>query len=157
MDILSEIKQNTPFADKRDEIIINLRFTVNFISKHYAKGFKKHGLTSQQYNILRIVSGSKDPLSTHQISERMVESMSDVPRLINRLVNKKLIKKIKRKDDKRKVNITITKQGSDLLVKLATVLDDLREVVNLNDSEMKTLSKLLDKLRGKGSIHFGTI
>ncbi len=148
MDILSEIKQKTPFADKRDEVIVNLRFTVNFISKHYANGFKKYGLTSQQYNILRIVNGSKAPLSTHQISDRMIESMSDVPRLINRLVNKKLIEKIQRKDDKRKVNITITKQGKKLLSELSNVLDQLRDVINLNEKEMKTLTKLLDKLRG---------
>ena len=103
MDILSEIKQSKPFADKRDEVIVNLRFTNNFISKHYAKDFREYGLTSQQYNILRIVKGSEDPISTHQISERMVESMFDFSCLINRRVNKNLIKKIKRKDDKRKV------------------------------------------------------
>lgn len=148
MNIINELKQSQPFKDIRDEVIVNLRFTVNYMNNVHTDIFKRHDITAQQYNILRIIRGSDNPLSTADIRERMIEQMSDVSRLIDRLHKKKLIEKQQRPHDLRKVNISITDAGLAVLDDFAAEsMEEMRQVINLNEDEMIQLSDLLNKLR----------
>jgi DNA-binding MarR family transcriptional regulator len=57
--------------------------------------FDAAGITSQQFNILRILRGSfPKPISTLQLRERMLEKMSDTSRIVDRLIAKGLVKKL---------------------------------------------------------------
>jgi DNA-binding MarR family transcriptional regulator len=110
--------------------------------------FEKHGLTAQQFNILRILRGAGEPLSTLQIRQRMLDKMSDTSRIVDRLIIKGLVKKNISKIDKRLVDVSITEKGKKLLAKLDGFQDEMDAVLrNLSDSEAKTLNKLLDKIR----------
>jgi DNA-binding MarR family transcriptional regulator len=55
--------------------------------------FEEQDITSQQFNILRILRGARQPLSTLQIRERMLDKMSDTSRIVDRLIKKSLVKK----------------------------------------------------------------
>jgi len=148
MGILKDIKQTVEFADKRDEVIVNIRFTNNYINMKCNPMYKQHDITHQQYNILRILKGSKESLSSAQIKNRMIEQKSDVSRLIDRLVTKELITKTSCHKDQRKVDISITESGLSTIHQFDKhTSEKVKQCINLSVAEMTELSRLLDKLR----------
>ncbi|MEO0897635.1 MAG: MarR family transcriptional regulator [Bacteroidota bacterium] len=113
--------------------------------------FKPYGVTSQQFNVLRILRGSyPEPISTSDIRERMLDKMSDVSRIVDRLVKKNLVSRRTCKSDKRLVDVLITEKGLELLKDMDNVqiMGD-QAMSNLSTEEAETLNELLDKLRGK--------
>ena len=110
--------------------------------------FDEYEITSQQFNILRILRGAGKPLSTLQIRQRMLDKMSDTSRIVDRLVIKGVVKKVVCKTDKRLVDISITDKGKKLLSKIDLHHDELDGVLNnLTETDVVTLNKLLDKIR----------
>ena len=147
MGIQEDINQSK-FRNEHQKAGINLIYTFNWMNEQVKNLFEKHGLTSQQFNILRILRGAGQPLSTLQIRQRMLDKMSDTSRIVDRLIVKGLVKKITSKTDKRLVDVSITDKGKKLLAKLDGHQDEMDAVFsNLSDGEAKTLNKLLDKIR----------
>lgn len=104
----------------------------------------------QQYNILRILRGAKQPLSTMKIRERMLDRMSDTSRIIDRMIAKGIVEKKLNDSDKRLVDITITEKGIAILHALDEMNDELDNIVacSISGEEAKMLNDLLDKMRG---------
>ena len=147
MGIQEDINQSK-FRNEYQKAGINIIYTFNWVTEQMKKLFEKHGLTSQQFNILRILRGAGHPLSTLQIRQRMLDKMSDTSRIVDRLIIKGLLKKITSKVDKRLVDVSITDKGKKLLAKLDSHQDEMDAVLsNLSESDAKTLNKLLDKIR----------
>ncbi len=147
MGIQEDINQSK-FRNEYQKAGINLIYTFNWVTEQTKNLFEKHGLTAQQFNILRILRGAGEPLSTLQIRQRMLDKMSDTSRIVDRLIIKGLVKKNISKVDKRLVDVSITEKGKKLLLKLDGHQDEMDAVLsNLSDSEAKTLNKLLDKIR----------
>lgn len=147
MGIEEDINQSK-FRNEHQKAGINLIYTFNWVTEHMKSLFEKHGLTSQQFNILRILRGAGQPLSTLQIRQRMLDKMSDTSRIVDRLILKGLVKKMISKVDKRLVDVSITDKGKKLLAKLDGHQDEMDAVMsNLTESDAKTLNKLLDKIR----------
>ncbi len=147
MGIQEDINQSK-FRNEHQKAGINLIYTFNWMTEHMKNLFEKHGLTAQQFNILRILRGAGQPLSTLQIRQRMLDKMSDTSRIVDRLIIKALVKKNISKVDKRLVDVSITEKGKKLLAKLDGHQDEMDAVLdNLSDSEAKMLNKLLDKIR----------
>jgi DNA-binding MarR family transcriptional regulator len=147
MGIQEDINQSK-FRNEYQKAGINLIYTFNWITEQMKNLFEKHGLTAQQFNILRILRGAGEPLSTLQIRQRMLDKMSDTSRIVDRLIIKGLAKKNISKIDKRLVDVSITEKGKKLLAKLDGFQDEMDAVLsNLSDSEAKMLNKLLDKIR----------
>ena len=147
MGIQEDINQSK-FRNEYQKAGINIIYTFNWMTEQMKNLFEKHDLTSQQFNILRILRGAGQPLSTLQIRQRMLDKMSDTSRIVDRLIIKGLVKKVTSKVDKPLVDVSITEKGKKLLSKLDGHQDDMDAVLsNLTDSEAKTLNKLLDKIR----------
>jgi len=147
MGIQEDISQSK-FRNEHQKAGINLIYTFNWVTEQMKDLFEKHGLTSQQFNILRILRGAGAPISTLQIRQRMLDKMSDTSRIVDRLIIKGLVKKGVSKTDKRLVDVSITDKGKKLLSKLDGHQDDIDAVMsNLSESDAKTLNKLLDKIR----------
>jgi DNA-binding MarR family transcriptional regulator len=112
------------------------------------KVFDRFEITSQQFNILRILRGSGEPMSTLQIRQRMLDKMSDTSRIVDRLIRKELVKKTICKSDRRLVDVIISEKGKRLLEKLDACSDDLDSIFeNLAVADAKKLNQLLDKIR----------
>ena len=149
MGIEKDIHQLRKFRSEHHKSVVNLLFTNNWITEKIKQYLEADGLTLQQYNILRILRGNEQPLSTLQIRDRMLDKMSDTSRIVDRLVLKNLAKKTISKKDKRLVDVTITSKGRNLLDKLDKSPQLIDGVVNnLNEEEAKLLNQLLDKIRG---------
>lgn len=147
MGIQEDINQSK-FRNEHQKAGINLIYTYNWVSEQMKTLFEKHDLTSQQFNILRILRGAGNPLSTLQIRQRMLDKMSDTSRIVDRLIVKGLVKKLTSKIDKRLVDVSITEKGKKLLAKIDAHQPEMDAVLgSLSDSEAKMLNKLLDKIR----------
>ncbi len=147
MGIDKDINQAT-FRNEYQKAIINLIYTYNWMNEKMKKVLDKEDITSQQFNILRILRGAGKPISTLQIRERMLDKMSDTSRIVDRLVLKGLAKKSICANDKRLVDVSISTKGKALLEKIDQYDKDMDAIFgNLSDAEAKSLNKLLDKIR----------
>ena len=141
--------QQAKFRNSRQKAGINLIYTLAWMKEKTKEIFDSEDITSQQFNILRILRGSfPEPLSTLQIRERMLEKMSDTSRIVDRLITKGLVKKITCKDDRRLVDVIITDKGKKMLERLDARQDEIDNVLgNLSEKDANILSDLLDKIR----------
>lgn len=147
MSIEEDINQRK-FRNEYQKAGINIIYTFNWMNEKMRSLFEEHELTSQQFNILRILRGAGQPISTLQIRQRMLDKMSDTSRIVDRLILKGLAKKAVCKTDKRLVDVTITDKGKKLLTMLDEHQDDMDKVTgNLTEDEAKQLNFLLDKIR----------
>lgn len=147
MSIEKDINQRK-FRNEFQKGIINLIFTYNWLMEKMKALLEQGDVTSQQYNILRILRGAGGPLSTLQIRQRMLDKMSDTSRIVDRLVLKGLAKKVACKSDRRLVDITISSRGLKLLEKLDSYSAEMDAIMgNLSEAEARSLNKLLDKIR----------
>jgi uncharacterized lipoprotein YddW (UPF0748 family) len=155
MSLEKEINQ-PKFRNEKQKAIINIIYTYNWVTEHMRHYLESEDLTQQQYNILRILRGSApQPLSTLQIRERMLDKMSDTSRIVDRLVLKGLVSKKPSKADKRLVDVMISEKGKKLLAKLDQKNVQMDNILRaLNDKELTTLNKLLDKLRAVPMVIF---
>ena len=136
------------FRNEHQKSIINLIYTYNWMNERMKVFFDRFDITGQQYNILRILRGAGTPISTLQIRQRMLDKMSDTSRIADRLLAKGLVKKVICKTDKRLVDISITDRGKKLLEQADKYQDQLDGIFgNLNEAEVRSLNKLLDKIR----------
>lgn len=141
--------QQAKFRNAYQKASINLIYTLSWMRDRTKAIFEQEDITSQQFNILRILRGSfPQPLSTLQIRERMLEKMSDTSRIVDRLIAKGLVKKLTCKNDRRLVDVIITDKGKKLLERIDARQDEIDGIMgNLSDKEANQLSDLLDKIR----------
>ena len=93
----------------------------------------------------------KAELRIQKIQEKMVQRSSNVTRLIDKLQEKGLVNREECASNRRKMDITITLQGLDLLEKLDEKVKDFHVPMtnNLTTEEAQTLKQLIIKLKGQ--------
>ncbi|MFN7313216.1 MAG: MarR family winged helix-turn-helix transcriptional regulator [Bacteroidota bacterium] len=143
------IKQKK-FDNEYEKAVVNILFTASWLESSNLQRMKPFGITSQQYNVLRILRGSHpNKLMLNDIACRMIDKNSNATRLVEKLRLKKLVTREQNKENRRQVDIAITPLGLDLLAAIDKVSDDWFNKFNtLNNQEIKQLNTLLDKLRG---------
>lgn len=148
MGLAEDIKQSK-FRNNRQKAALNIFFTSNWLNEKARAFLGEYDLTNQQFNVLRILRGSRPkPLSTQQIRERMLDKMSDTSRIVDRMLRKGLVEKKICEGDKRLVDVIITESGMELLSKIDQLEGELfRGVDNLSEKEATILSDLCDKIR----------
>ncbi len=151
MGIEKDIQQTT-FRNEFQKLCINLIYTANWLNEKIGQVLATEKITQQQYNILRILRGSECPLSTLKIRERMLDKMSDTSRIVDRLITKGLVEKTACLSDKRLVDITLSKNGIQLLEKLDKFNDQIDAILKgIHEKEASTVNQILDKLREVGA------
>jgi DNA-binding MarR family transcriptional regulator len=147
--IEQEIKQKN-FKSPHHRMLVNLVYTTNWLNTIQLREFKAFGLSTQQYNILRILRGQGDNVvNLGLIQERMLDKNSNASRLIEKLQTKKLVERTEALEDRRQINIRITVKGLELLKNADLALEVAEQkYLTLSVQEAEQLSFLLDKLRG---------
>ncbi len=147
MSLNKDINQRK-FRNEHQKAMINMIFSYNWLMENTRKFLDHYDLTNQQFNILRILRGAGEPLSTLQIRQRMLDKMSDTSRIVDRLVKKDLVRKTVCGADRRLVDVVITEKGKELLSQMDAQEDEMETVLkNLDEAEALQLNHLLDKLR----------
>ncbi|MBA4250774.1 MAG: MarR family transcriptional regulator [Chlorobiaceae bacterium] len=151
---LEEEIQQKKFRNEYHKLAVNLLYTHGWLLNQQATFFKKNKITPAQFNILRILRGQyPEAASINLLKERMLDKMSDASRLVDRLKIKKLVKREVCPDDRRKVEVVITKSGLQLLEKMSELEEHFDFMLkNLNLNEAKLLNDLLDKMRAQREI-----
>lgn len=149
MEIGKEIKQSK-FNSEYQKMLINILFTSGWLSAKHNSIIKPFGISSQQFNLLRILRGQHPkPATVNLLIDRMLDKNSNASRLVEKLRVKKLVERAICPEDRRAVNVVITQKGLALLEELDK-LDGgmIKELKNLTEKEAATINQLLDKLRG---------
>jgi DNA-binding MarR family transcriptional regulator len=149
MEISKEIKQ-TKFKNEYQKMLINILFTSGWLSSKHTCNLKPYGISTQQFNILRILRGQHPkPATVNLLIDRMLDKNSNASRLVEKLRIKKLVDRAVCPEDRRAVNVIITQKGLNLLEELDKKDGAfLNELKNLSVKEAATINALLDKLRG---------
>jgi len=155
--ITRELKQKKPFPTKAEEAAVTLLRTADVVRRLIATVIEPHGITSQQYNVLRILRGAGERgLPTLEIAERMIESTPGITRLIDRLETKKLVARERCLTDRRQVFCRITASGLSLLTALDVPIVDATDTALgvLKKNELASLIDLLDRTRAHSNQQF---
>tara|TARA_R100001015_G_scaffold9368_1_gene3665 strand:- start:229 stop:708 length:480 start_codon:yes stop_codon:yes gene_type:complete len=148
MKIEEEIKQGA-FKSVYHKLMINQLFTGKWVADVISNHLKPFDLTSQQYNVLRILRGQyPQAISVNAICDRMIDKMSNVSRLVDKLKAKGWVERRVNLEDRRQMDISITEAGLNLLTEIDGVEDKMLCHFNhLSESEAEQLNNLLDALR----------
>lgn len=150
MNLQQEIQQRTPFRTPAQEATLALMRTADVVRRRVACVIEPHGITMQQYNVLRILRGAGGkPLGTTEIAERLIEQTPGVTRLLDRLEEKGLVRRQRCRDDRRQVHTWITDGGLELLKGMDEAVDraDEEAVAALTRKQQKELNALLALIR----------
>jgi MarR family transcriptional regulator, 2-MHQ and catechol-resistance regulon repressor len=148
--ISQELKKKGPFESLQQEAILNILRTSDQFENQLGRLFREYGLTSSQYNVLRILRGEGKPLPSLEIANRMIQVVPAITGLIDRLESQQLVKRRRCEEDRRVVYVEITKKALTILSKLDQPLSDLHlELMEkLSNKELAELTRLLEKTRG---------
>jgi DNA-binding MarR family transcriptional regulator len=145
-----ELRQTKPFSSPAQEAILSILRTADVLRARAAEAIEPHGITLQQYNVLRILRGAEPVgLPTLEVAERMIEKAPGITRLLDRLERKHLVLRTRSRDDRRQVFCRITDGGLRLLNDLEQPLQALHNAIDerLAAAGQQQLIHLLDILR----------
>lgn len=148
MAIDDEIQQTT-WKSPYQKAAVNTLFTSRVLEDQAARRLKPYDLSTQQFNILRILRGQKGkPASVKLLVERMLDKSSNASRLVDKLLEKGYVQRTTCPDDRRAVEVRITESGMSLLESLDRQMDQEDEIRRCFSAEDAVqLSALLDKFR----------
>jgi DNA-binding MarR family transcriptional regulator len=145
-----EIRQRRPFQSPGHEAVLGLLRTADLVRRQAAALIEPHGITLQQFNVLRILRGAGDEgLPTLEVADRMVEQTPGVTRLLDRLEAKELVRRQRCPKDRRQHLCWITSEGLTLLEKLDTPASRAHEesLKGLRQKDRVVFIRLLDAIR----------
>jgi DNA-binding MarR family transcriptional regulator len=145
-----EIAQGSPFASAEEEALLNVVRTADFVNREFHHRTRAWGITSTQYNVLRILRGAQPQgLPCAAIGDRMIAAEPDITRLLNRLKGLKLIRQRRDRHDRRVVITHISEAGLDLLRQMDPVIQQTPQqlIGHLTPSEIAELIRLLELTR----------
>jgi DNA-binding MarR family transcriptional regulator len=146
---LEEEIQQQKFRSEFHKLAVNITYTHFWLMDRMTSMLKPHGLSIQQFNVLRILRGQHPKPSTiNLLKERMLDKHSDASRLVERLRLKGLVNRCPCTNDRRSVDIVISDEGLKLLKKIDSQNGAFDQVFDsLSEQEAGEINDLLDKLR----------
>lgn len=130
--------------------VLNIMFTQNCIAEKFNEVLKPFDLSPEQFNVLRILRGQKGkPCNMNTIQERMIAKTSNTTRLVDKLLLKELVTREVCADNRRKIEIGLTKKGATLLLQLDPLVIQHEKAFtnNMHVAEIEQLNILLEKFR----------
>lgn len=140
--------KNNDYFSAVDQIIK----TGHLITDQVSKELKEFKISEPQYNVLKILrSRKRGPITVQEIQCLMVQRTSNVTRIVDKLLDKGLVSRQECPSNRRKMDITITNKGEALLAQLDKKVLGFHQPMmgKLNPEEIKTLTKLIIKLKGE--------
>ena len=145
-----EIQQRRPFSSRSEEGVVALVRTADLLRRALTGVVEPHGITLQQYNVLRILRGAgAEGLPTLEIASRMIEHAPGVTRLLDRLQAKGFVRRQRSADDRRQIRCWIEPGGLILLERLEEAMRQgaRRFMAPLRDPDLYSFVQMLDALR----------
>ena len=124
---------------------LELLRTTDTLSRKLSEVLKAEELSSNQYNVLRILRGAPDGLPCGEIGNRMITKDPDITRLLDRLERRNLIVRSRDTRDRRMVTGRITQDGLELLARTDEPVRDAHrsQLGHLGRDRLRALNELL--------------
>jgi DNA-binding MarR family transcriptional regulator len=145
-----EVIKSTITLEDSKKVILNIMYTNCVIGESFAETLKPYDLSSEQYNVLRILRGQKGkPANMSVIQERMITKNSNTTRLIDKLLLKGYVTREVCPENRRKIDVKITDEGLTVLHEIDPLLvsHEYKFASNLSNEELIQLNHLLEKFR----------
>jgi DNA-binding MarR family transcriptional regulator len=145
-----EILQERPFSSLEEEALLNVMRTSDCLHRAFQRKSRDWGVTSTQYNVLRILRGAHPQgLTCSAIGERMITEVPDITRLLGRMTALRLIHQNRDRRDRRIVWTRITESGLELLRQMDPVIEraPLELLGHLGEKALGDLIRLLEQAR----------
>ncbi len=149
MSLEQDIKQQK-FHNEFEKVVVNTLFTASWLYNLNASRLKPHGITVEQYNVLRILRGSHPKaMMLADVTSRMIDKSSNATRLVEKLRLKGLVNREICEGNRRQVDISITEKGLSVLQKIDVEAETwLESLKRITKAEAQELNRILDKIRG---------
>jgi len=147
-----ELRQAKPFKSLGEEALLSVARTEAVSREHFERVLEPHGLSTTQYNVLRILRGAGAAgLCRKEIGQRLITRMPDVSRILDRMEEAGLIRRVRSTEDRRLVNTTLTPAGRTLVDELdpsvETNLDE--QFGHMTEAQLRMLIELLGIARSR--------
>ncbi|UFT99947.1 MarR family transcriptional regulator [Radiobacillus kanasensis] len=129
-----------------------VRFTasVHQVTNDMTKEIKIENITTVQYKILEYITVSQ-PVTLSEISECLHLSLPNSSRELKKLIQSELCEKIIDSNDRRKFDIRLTENGTELMNKVFQQLElkFQERINNLTEPELKEIEEAINILQTK--------
>ena len=144
-----ELQKKQPFQAVEEEALLNVLRTADQLQIRFDRLFRQFGLTSSQYNVLRILRGEGAPLPILEIAARTLTVVPGITGLIDRLEQAGHVQRERCTQDRRVIYVRLTTPALALVNKIDGPLAGLhRELTQgLTATQFRNLSGLLETLR----------
>ena len=144
-----ELKKRQPFASPEQEAALNILRTGDWIENRLGRLFREYGLTSSQYNVLRILRGEGAALPSLEIAARMIQVVPAITGLIDRLEKLGFVCRRRSTEDRRVVYVELTAKAKRLLKQIDRPLNELHQELlgHLNKKELANINRLMVQAR----------
>lgn len=146
----NEIAQQQPFSSQEEEALLNILRTADCLQRALQRKIRTWGITSTQYNVLRILRGAQpEGLTCSAIGDRMITAEPDITRLLARLRGLKLIRQQRDKRDRRVLWTQISPAGLALLAETDGVVQHFPQELlgHLDKDQLSNFIQLLEAAR----------
>lgn len=138
------------FDSVEQEAYLQLWRTYDRLREVETKTFEPHGITAQQYNVLRILQSVKaEYLPTTTLASRLVSRSPDMTRMLDKLEAKGLISRRRGVENRRIVEVALTQLGAKLIAQIASDvrLCSREQLGHLGTQKLRQLIALLVEAR----------
>jgi DNA-binding MarR family transcriptional regulator len=113
------------------------------------KALRHHGLSAAGRQTLAVLEGAGRPLSPTTISERLLVTTASVTSLLDTLERRGLVARLRDPDDRRKLLVSLTEEGQQIIDQLLPEVVALQTAVmaRLGEAERQRLLRSLDAIR----------
>jgi DNA-binding MarR family transcriptional regulator len=146
---MKEKIKDTSLIPEKLLFIAEIGRTSAWIANRYTAFLKPYGISTQQFNILRVLRSADDWVAMHKINELLIIKSPNITRLADKLITKTLIDRNRSEEDRRIVSVKITSEGRKLLSQI-----DMKHEGELSDymdsfteEEAIMMKKILKKIR----------
>ncbi len=146
------LKRTRPFRSAAQEAGLSLLRAADAFRRSLTAVVEPHGITMQQYNVLRILRGAGERgLPTLAVGERMIERTPGVTRLLDRLEKDGLVLRTRCAEDRRRVYARITSEGLAILERIDGPLAETEDRVfrGFDADALHDLVHLLERVRSE--------
>jgi DNA-binding MarR family transcriptional regulator len=137
------------FASATGAAVVSLMVAADHLKQAFDDICARHGITGQQYNLLRILRGAHPRgQARREIAQRCIHRSPDVTRLLDRLVRQGLVTRAPASEDRRCSVARITQAGLALLARIDPEIEAeaQRLMAPLSKTDSRRLARLCDAL-----------
>lgn len=149
------MKNTKKYGKKADLALstwVKLARAFSSVNKKSIENIRTFGLTQPQFAVIETL-GHLGPLKVGEICDKMLVSGGNMTLVLDNIEKLGYIERIHSKEDRRAINVQLTKQGTELFEKIFTQhAEHITKIMCvLNPEEQKSLGDLLRKLGTKVS------